>query len=197
MQDLRAALRADATAVAEALLGPPSKALSTRNTLRWGGRGSLALEIRGARKGVWFDHEAGVGGDMLGFVRHARSCSFPDALGWAKSWTGLNGEDVRPPPRPSPTPPDPSEETDVAAAVAKRIAAAQRLASEAGPVARTPGEYYLKQGRGIPQPATGWPGAIRWHAGLRALVAVATNADGQVRAVQRVHLTEDGQKVGA
>ena len=47
--------------VASALLAKPSS--STRRELHWGRRGSLVLCRMGAKRGVWFDHEAGAGGD--------------------------------------------------------------------------------------------------------------------------------------
>ena len=40
LDELRAALRADAAGVAVALLGEPNKAASTKRTLRWGVKGS-------------------------------------------------------------------------------------------------------------------------------------------------------------
>lgn len=202
LDEVRAALRADAAAVAEALLGAPSKAHSTKNTLRWGGKGSLALEVRGPKRGLWFTHEGDEGSDLLGLIQHVHGCSFPIALAWARSWTGLAGDNAAPVemrPRPSaPSMPDADEVAEVAAELAERIATAQRIAAVAQPAAPgTPADWYLRQARGIPRPAAGWPDAIRWHPGYRALVAVATLADGTVQAVQRIHLGRDGEKIGA
>jgi hypothetical protein len=44
------------------VLGEPNRLLSTRQQLRFGSNGSVAVEIDGAKRGQWFDHEAGVGG---------------------------------------------------------------------------------------------------------------------------------------
>ena len=199
--ELRAALCADAAGVAEALLGVPSKAHSSRNTLRWGGKGSLSLEVRGPKRGLWFSHEGDEGSDLLGLIQHVHGCKFPEALAWARHWTGLEADDdasYQPRPRPAPPPPDPAEDAEAAAALAERIATAQRIAAVSVPAAAgTPADYYLRQARGIPRPPAGWPDAIRWHPVYRALVAVATTADGTVQAVQRVHLGQDGGKVGA
>lgn len=198
LMELRAALRADAAGVAEALLGTPSKAHSTRRTWRWGGKGSLALEVQGPSKGLWFSHEGGEGSDLLGLIQHVHSCRFPDALAWARHWTGLEQNDAaqyQPRPRPAPLPPDPAEEAEAAAALAERIATAQRIAAVAQPAAHgTPADWYLRQVRGIPRPAAGWPDAVRWHSGYRALVLVATRADGTVQRIQRVHLGTSGGK---
>lgn len=201
LDELRTALRADAAAIAEALLGPPNKAVSTRDTLRWGSKGSLALEVRGPNRGLWFTHEGSKGGDLLGLIQHVLDCSFPAALDWSRNWTGLAGDGaalLRTSPRPpAPTVPDVDETAEAAAELAERVSRAQGIATVSVPVSGTPAEYYLKQVRGIPRPATGWPDAIRWHPGYRALVAVATLPDGTVQAVQRIHLGQDGGKIGA
>ena len=54
--------------VARRLLGEPNRRLSTPRELRWGRRGSLAVV---PNRGVWRDHEAGVGGGVLDLVVHA------------------------------------------------------------------------------------------------------------------------------
>ena len=45
--------------VARRLLGDPNRALSTKAELRYGQKGSLAVDLA---KDTWFDHEAGEGG---------------------------------------------------------------------------------------------------------------------------------------
>ena len=201
LQDLRDALRADAAEVAEALLGLPNKAASNRRTLRWGSKGSLAVEVSGPRKGLWFSHESDEGGDLLALIRHAHGCDFPAAVEWARNWTG----DPAPTRGASPAQPirgwhrqkrDEERKDAAEAERAQRIATAQRIAAGGIPLANTLGAYYLKQVRGIPEPAGGWPSSILWHPQCRALLAVGTAADGTVQAVQRIHLAEDGGKVG-
>lgn len=198
--DLRAALRADAPAVAEALLGPPNKALSSRSEWRWGSKGSLALELQGPKRGQWFDHEAGEGGGLLDLIQREKRCNFVDALAWARNWTGADPDGGSVPAMPRPAVPAPENDgtvdADEAATLAQRIKAAQHIASACVPLGGTAGERYLVETRGIPAPAISWPDAIRWHPGHRAVVAVATTADGTIQAVQRIHLTADGQKVG-
>ena len=87
--ELRAALCADADKVAEALLGVPNKVLSTRNTLRWGAKGSLKLELRGSKRGIWHSKESGEGGDLLALIRQQHGGGFADAVAWARNQTGL------------------------------------------------------------------------------------------------------------
>ena len=45
--------------VARKLLGEPNEGLSSGHELRFGTRGSMAVDLK---KGSWFDHEAGNGG---------------------------------------------------------------------------------------------------------------------------------------
>lgn len=51
--------------VAQALLGKPNAALSTQTELRFGTRGSLAVNLT---KDVWHDHERGSGGGVLDLI---------------------------------------------------------------------------------------------------------------------------------
>jgi len=186
---LRAALRARAAKVGEALLGQP--AWRRRSELRWGRRGSLSLAVAGERAGLWHDHERGEGGDLLALVMRERRCDFPAALDWARGFVG------EPPPsrdghKPPPRPPAPDD--------AEREAQALRLWHEARPgICGTPAERYLR-GRGI-DPArlpphaglVGWPPTLRWHDETGALIVGVNDAEtGLIRAVQRIMLNADG-----
>ena len=62
LDDLRALLTVDAERLATTLLGQPTKGLSTKKTLRFGSNGSLAVELRGRKRGEWFSHDAACGG---------------------------------------------------------------------------------------------------------------------------------------
>ena len=202
---LRAALRADVGGLAEALLGPRNEAASTRNTWRWGSKGSLALEVQGARKGLWYSHEGQAGNDPLGLIRHARGGTFPETLKYARKWAGFpepadDAQDERREQQDADRQARRAQQEAAAAAElaadqaerAEKVARAQQIAAGGVPVPGTPGEYYLKQVRGIAPPARGWPTSILWHPERRALLAVATRADGTVQAVQRIHLVADG-----
>ncbi len=192
---LRRSLRADARHVAERLLGQPNKALSSPDESRWGSKGSMSVALRGPKAGTWYDFESGTGGDMIALVQRETGGDFARAAEWARAFTGLAPErqapsPVRPPPKPPPA--DPAEQ----ARRANRVEYARRLAGESVPADGTPADRYLRQVRGVPRPDAGWPAAVRWHPGHRALLVVATDGAGAVQSVQRVHLTRDGTKIG-
>ena len=193
LEELRALLRSNVERLAEALLGEPNKALSTKRALRFGGKGSLVVELRGRKRGEWFSHEAGTGGGPFELIRFARDDNFLKAVQWAKSWSGT-AERLVPAKLSAPV----HSQKDTAEAdrqTRAAIATARAMAHAAVPIAGTLAEAYLVGPRGIPTPEAGWPDAIRFHAGTRSLLAVATQADGAVQAVQRVHLTPAAQKL--
>ncbi len=72
---IRQALDADPIRIARSLLGDENRATSSRTEKRWGRKGSLSL--KGA---LWFDHEVGMGGDLLSLIQHVENCDFPQAL---------------------------------------------------------------------------------------------------------------------
>lgn len=208
--ELKDALRADAAGVAETLLGPPNKHLGTKRSLRWGAKGSLSLAITGAKKGVWYSHEEGRGGDLLGLIRHVRGCSEDDALRWASDKTGIQinipdgGESAEARQRRAQQEADrrtrqaerdAKEVEEAASEQAHKINVAQRIAAATVPAFGTSAAFYLEFTRGIPPGPDGWPDAIRFHPGHHALVAIATDASGVVRAVQRIHLTKQDTKI--
>ena len=207
LDELRAALRADAAGVAIALLGQPNQTLSTKRTLRWGGKGSLAVEITGPKRGMWFSHEATEGKDLLGLIREQHGCSFPDAVAWARSHTGLaepEDEDSEARQRrevhaaerrAQRAEQDAIDQAKAEAEQASSVAWVQRVVGETAPIEGTPADWYLRQERGIARPVGGWPAAVRWHPRLHALVMVATLADGTVQRLQRVHLGPNGAKM--
>ena len=189
LQDLKTALAADIGAIAENLTGlQPSK--RSRKELRFYPSQRLSIAISGPKRGAWHVHDSAEGGGPFELIRHLRGCSFPDAVEWARKWTGIGREGCaqRPAPQPAPI----AAETEDAER-AKSIEAARHLYNRSQPVAGTLAERYLIDVRGIPAPPGGWPDAVRWHPGTRSLLIAATTADGTVQAVQRVALDAEGQ----
>jgi predicted P-loop ATPase/phage/plasmid primase-like uncharacterized protein len=188
-------LNARIAELAHALLGEPNRSLSTRTQLRFGTKGSIAVEIDGSDAGKWFDHEHGRGGDGLELICHAQNRSRGEACGWAREWLGLSTTAATPVTK-STVPADSSEAFPPA-----KKAPVDKAQKVAGIVAGcqdphgTCVERYLHN-RGIT--AAPPPASIRYltnaynHYG--ALVALATDVDGKVHGLQLIYLTEEGRK---
>jgi predicted P-loop ATPase/phage/plasmid primase-like uncharacterized protein len=182
--------------LARELLGEPNRTLSTASQLRFGTKGSVAVEIAGPDAGRWYDHEHGVGGDGLEMIRHHHGLANGAACDWARNWLGLDiptttktpAQSAAHTPEPSSARPDRKTKEELAAKVAGIIAHCQDVAG-------TPAETYLRN-RGITAPSL--PPALRFlsnaYGRYGALVALATDADGAVHGVQQIYVTEDGRK---
>jgi hypothetical protein len=113
---------------------------------RFGRMGSLAVEIGGAKRGSWFDHEAGCGGDALGLVAHMRRVPMRDAYAWALAWLGEPATPRHPTPPHRPVAVSPAlsggvAETDAGKAWSRDMA--RTIWREAQPAAGTLVETYL------------------------------------------------------
>lgn len=174
--DIAARLNARIADLARALLGEPNHALSTKQQLRFGTKGSVAVEIDGPDAGKWFDHEAGVGGDGLELIRQRRGVANGEACAWAREWLGLA---------------IPASSASRPKSNAEKV---EEIVARSEGIAGTRVEAYLQR-RGI---TANPPDCIRFRrfaAGPHgALVALATDANGAVLAVQQIYLTEDGRK---
>ena len=76
--------------IARRLLGQPNRALSSRTQLRFGRNGSLAVEIAGARRGRWYDHENKRGGSALDLIVDCTGLSRQEAVAWAAETFGID-----------------------------------------------------------------------------------------------------------
>lgn len=188
---LRDGLRAAIGSVAVALLGEPTQGRRGPQW-RWGSRGSLAVDVRGAHVGRIKDFEADEGGDPFWLIMRELSCGFGGAVEWARKFLGL-AEGDRPVARPRARR-RAQIDADEARETAAKNAFAQRLWSEGVPIDWTAAETYLTTTRRIPVPHSGWPSCLRYHAQRRALVIGATDEAGVVRTVQLVFLDADGRK---
>jgi putative DNA primase/helicase len=167
------AIRADlATRCAEfavTLLGEPNRAMSTKRELRFGRHGSLAVVIAGPKAGLWRDHEAGTGGDMLGLIMAERGGGFRDAVEVAEHFLGRPAApaEIQRPRRPAP-----ERDTVEAARYALNVW------REAMPIKGTLAERYLA-GRGLADPEPGVDDALRFHPRCRG--ATRTTAPSKSR----------------
>jgi putative DNA primase/helicase len=194
LDDLKAALADRIKDLALELLGKPTK--RSGREWRWGSKGGQAVVIRGAKRGLFHDHDSGAGGSPLDLIMFARGCGFVEAVRWARDWAGM--PDDRAARRD--TAAERERECKRAAEAAKeaadrahRIATAQLKWKYAICIDGTVAERYLVETRSIPRPAAGWQDTVRF--GGNCLILCATTADGFVQAVQSVYLTADAQKI--
>lgn len=155
---LRDALKYRAAEVAQAILGDPNPALSSRRDLRYGRRGSLSIAVTGAKAGLWHDHEAGVGGDLLALILREHRGSFPEAVAWAWAFVG-DERDVPTAVKAQRTSLKAVPEDDELANV-ERASAIWRAS---GPLTDTPASTYLTNARGIDPGSEPWPVDLRFH----------------------------------
>jgi hypothetical protein len=72
--------------VVRRLRGNPNEELSTKEQLRWGTKGSLAVKVK---EGVWYDHEMKEGGGCLDFIRRHIS---GDPFDWLRKERLIEGD---------------------------------------------------------------------------------------------------------
>lgn len=178
--------------LAQELMGPPNRELSSQQQLRFGTKGSLAVEITGKDKGRWYDHEAGTGGAGLELIQHYLGIEDKSAWDWARNWLGEmpnaapSRKPATPEVAPASTPPAPTaqERSEKFAQILRRC---ESLAS-------TPVLPYLRR-RGITVTP---PDCIKYrqyaYGKFGAMVALATDDAGDVLALQQVYLTAQGEK---
>ena len=133
--------------------GDPNPKLTTAAEARWGARGSKSVD---REKGVWYDHEAGIGGGTLDLVSRETGCTGHSAVEWLEEHGFANGAAPRPLRRPEPDAKPPPN---------RRIVAHYNYTDEAGAllfqVVRFEPKYFVQR-RADP----GEPGVWIW--GLQA-----------------------------
>ena len=164
------ALADRAEAVAAALLGEASS--KSTHEQRWGARGSRSLRRTGPKRGLWFDHELQEGGDMLDLIKRERNVSLGDAIAIAEAeFIGVHA--------PAPRAQREAETTNTAEAADRderaRIAKAQGLWHEATSIRGSLGEQYFREHRHLDVAQLEVSHALRWHGGIRAVVALMTD----------------------
>lgn len=135
--ELSDALSLNIESLAVALLGNPTQ--RTGHEWRWGNKGSLAVVVKGPKRGRFFDHERGEGGDGLDLVRHGIGGSLVDAMRWASDWLGVP-ENTRDKSTPYPLRATAPETDD---SEPKRIEAALRIWGECQDINGTLAAVYL------------------------------------------------------
>jgi len=186
--------------LATALLGAPDR----RGTCEWryDGERRLTVVVAGARRGQWYDHTAKTGEGPLALIAHVRGCSRGEAKAWARARFGVASVAAR---RPLAHPDGDAN---------PRRDRARTIAAQAGSIADSDTvRRYLHGNRIGPAPSTARDrrehalaappvSAVRCTEDPQylegdadaALVAVATDAGGGVRAVQRIYVRRDGSR---
>jgi putative DNA primase/helicase len=177
------------------LLGEPSS--KSRNEYRWGKRGSLWLNRSGANRGRWYDHEHGVGGDLLDLIVRECGVQLGDAIRIAER--DYLGNALAPLQQLAPRRPQPSAPaaTDNAEA---RIKAALRIWGETVPLAGTLAERHFTESRRLDitrvEQVNPLDYCLRWHADIRAIVALMTDpVSNEPTGIHRTFLDADGAKL--
>jgi Toprim domain len=193
---IRAALADRAGDLARHLIGEPNSALSGKTERRYGAHGSLAIDVAGAKAGLWFDHETGEGSDMVGLIMREHNCGFREAIAFARTFVGRGA----PPAARRPTKAEHKETDDAKQLRLARFLWSQRLPIEGSDAA----VRYLREARGygglVIPPTLGYLPARSEHG--HALIAafgfpeesgpgVLHMAD-EVRGVQVTRLLPDG-----
>lgn len=83
--------------IARRVLGEPNPKLSTRNELRFGRNGSVAVEIAGDKAGTWYDHENSRGGGVWEFLYIFADVRGEEAWDWLAREIGIRRETNRAP----------------------------------------------------------------------------------------------------
>jgi len=151
--ELKARLAERMEPLALALMATPPT-MRTREELRFGRKGALAVRIAGPKRGTWQDYSGSAGGDALDLIQYARRCDAREAFQWARQWLGEPGGAIHPPHAPNPPPP-----AATPAAGEWSLATARSLWREALPARGTLAEKYLfARGLALPDDAP-----LRFH----------------------------------
>jgi len=182
------ALADHAEEVAAALLGVPSEL--RRDEHRWGRRGSLSLCRSGSKRGLFYNHERGEGGDLLTLIARERGVTLGEAIRIAKH-EFLGGVTI--------TRARKGRQHSLGERKGEcgRTAIALRTWSEAVPIGGTLAERYFLEHRKLDlRHLSEVRHALRWHGGIRAVVSLMTDpVSGQPTGVHRTFLDGDGAKI--
>ncbi len=184
-RDIAHALSGHAEEVATAILGGPSS--RSRRELRWGRHGSMWLGCIGERRGRWYDHELGEGGDLLDLIARERSVTIGAAIQIAKEMLGGSYLATKPTSKHQPLPNDDA---------ASRTALALRIWRQSVPLKGTLGERYFIEHRKLAIDTLPVDHALRWNSDAGAVIALMTDAEtGEPVGVHRTFLDSAGAKL--
>ncbi len=159
--------------------------------------GSFHVNLAGDRRGLWFRHSEGVGGDVISLIGYARTGDpkdYPEAFAEARAFLGVASTSAQPTPRPHPD----LKGTDDKRKEGNR-GAAFRIWETGVPIPGTLAETYLRK-RGIDIkinfPTLRFVECLDYPGGfsLPVLVCAVQGSDKSFLGIQRIFLDEDGGK---
>lgn len=192
LAELRRRLTDRTETLAEALLGKPNRPLSGPREIRFGRKGAIAVELAPPKRGLWHDHSADEGGDLLALIQRENRLDFPGALAWARTWLG-DPERVAVPSRPAPAHVPDERAWDTVSPWGRDLWASAQPISADCPA----GRYLTGRGCAIPEAH-----CVRWVPSLKygpsgteypALLSLVTDAvTGEPINLHRTWLAADG-----
>ncbi|HBN21774.1 MAG TPA: hypothetical protein DD412_00860, partial [Holosporales bacterium] len=197
--------------------------LSNSSQLRFGCKGSLSVELKGQHAGFWKNWESNEKGGPLKLIQNEKGLDFNGALAFASSYCrgnisndiddflkGKKLREVSPAERQEQEAEYKAERLKQAAETHRlntaKVQDVQALIEKAQTITGTPAEIYLRKERGIqgelpdslryipPQTSFSYKGK-RIPIKSGALLSIAKDRDGEVKAIQITQLTGDGKKV--
>ncbi len=195
---------------------------SNSNLIAFKKNGSLIVNLSGDREGSWFDFKSKKGGSIFNLIIDEKGLDFKGALSYISSYCrgsvvqeiegflkGEKGKEI------SPTERQAQIEADLALKAQRnaerqridnqKIADVKNIVSLSKSLEGTPAETYLRKERGIQGDL---PDSLRYIPAQTsfsyngnetliksgAMLSLATDRDGKVKAIQITQLTESGQK---
>ena len=160
---------------------------------------SLAVRLRGPRVGKWTDYATDAHGDLIDLIERQRGCSKADAVRGAREWLNLPRTDSTVVRRPAGG--ADARARSEGGSNLDREERARRLFARGGPIEATPAEAYLRA-RGITAggPALRYLATTYYRDGdapacmLPALLCAITEDDGTIVGVNRIYVTEGGER---
>lgn len=183
------ALADHAEYVAVTFLGEPSRI--TQHEHRWGRRGSVSLRLTGTKRGLWCNHESGVGGNLLQLIARERNVRLPEAVVIAEQ--EFLGPSVIARPM---TPRRRFTESDADHGAQARMVSALQKWSCSSSINGTLGEFYFAEHRKLDINRLDLSHVLRWHAASQAIIALMTDpATGNPTGIHRTFLNAIGSKI--
>ncbi len=198
LDEIKERISSSAKEIAIQFLGSENKQLSNTSQLRFGKKGSLSVTLSGSRAGMWHDFEKGEGGHLFNLAMRETGMGFKEALTHFSDELGLNTY-VEKRSTVSKKPLNQIAAEDKKRAEKKQMKVDTVLKNTKSIKGTVAEKYLNKRGLDI----KGLSRDLRFHPGIYdhgtkknhpALVCVSRNVEGNVKAIQVIHLNDQGDK---